>query len=155
MNSLRYLPGDWYALVNGQHIVLLPSSASAEQVNGLWAKLNGKTTVEALLSELLPMYQMTIADLPNFALISRDSAPHLILRGAPEFIARTPSGEEMRTNDDVRRFVLEEAGIGIVPFQAFGSVEDEGWFRLSVGAASPAEIEAALPRLEAALGRLQ
>ena len=71
------------------------------------------------------------------------------------FGRRTPSGEEMRTNDDVRRFVLEEAGIGIVPFQAFGSVEDEGWFRLSVGAASPAEIEAALPRLEAALGRLQ
>lgn len=70
------------------------------------------------------------------------------------FGRRTPAGTELRINDDVRRFVLEEAGIGIVPFQAFGSVEDEGWFRLSAGAASPAEIQAALPRLEAALGRL-
>jgi aspartate aminotransferase len=70
------------------------------------------------------------------------------------FGKRIASGEPLRTNDDVRRYVLEAAGIGLVPFQAFGSTEDEGWFRLSVGAASPAEIEAALPRLEQALLRL-
>jgi aspartate aminotransferase len=67
------------------------------------------------------------------------------------FGLRPPQGVELRTNDDVRRYVLEAAGIGIVPFQAFGSTADDGWFRLSVGAASVAEIEAALPRLEAAL----
>jgi aspartate aminotransferase len=70
------------------------------------------------------------------------------------FGKRTPSGETLRTNSDVRRYVLEAAGIGMVPFQAFGSTEDEGWFRLSIGAASPAEIDAALPRLEEALYRL-
>jgi aspartate aminotransferase len=70
------------------------------------------------------------------------------------FGRRTPEGAELRTNDDVRRYVLEAAGIGVVPFQAFGSTEDEGWFRLSVGAVSPADIEAALPRLEEALRRL-
>jgi len=32
--------------------------------------------------------------------------------------------------------------------------EETGWFRLSVGAVSMEEIEAALPRLEAALGQL-
>jgi aspartate aminotransferase len=41
-----------------------------------------------------------------------------------------------------------------VPFQAFGVREDSGWFRLSVGAVSKAEVEAALPRLERALGAL-
>ena len=66
----------------------------------------------------------------------------------------TPSGAELRTNEDVRRYVLEAAGIGLVPFQAFGSTEDTGWFRLSVGAVSLADIEAALPRLEEALVRL-
>ncbi|HWM93881.1 MAG TPA: aminotransferase class I/II-fold pyridoxal phosphate-dependent enzyme [Thermoanaerobaculia bacterium] len=70
------------------------------------------------------------------------------------FGRRTSSGSELRTNSEVRKFVLEEAGIGVVPFQAFGSTEDEGWFRLSVGAVSLEEIDAALPRLEAALGRL-
>ena len=71
------------------------------------------------------------------------------------FGRRTPEGGELCTNRDVRRYVLEAAGIGVVPFQAFGSTENEGWFRLSVGAVSPADIEAALPRLEEALRRLQ
>ena len=66
----------------------------------------------------------------------------------------TPDGTELRTNRDVRRYVLEEAGIGVVHFGAFGSTVDEGWFRLSVGAVSEADIEEALPRLEEALLRL-
>ena len=70
------------------------------------------------------------------------------------FGRRTSSGTELRTNSEVRKYVLEAAGIGIVPFQAFGSTEDDGWFRLSVGAVSLEEIDAALPRLEEALGRL-
>jgi aspartate aminotransferase len=81
-----------------------------------------------------------------------DSIPPM---GALYLTARIhPFNETLRTNDDVRRYVLEQAGIGLVPFQAFGSTEDEGWFRLSVGTASPAEIDASLPRLEEALRRL-
>ena len=64
---------------------------------------------------------------------------------------RTPSGAELRTNEDVREYLLEAAGLAIVPFQAFGLLEDTGWFRMSVGAVSPAEIAAMLPRLRAAL----
>mgnify|MGYP003351728231 CR=1 FL=1 len=67
----------------------------------------------------------------------------------------TPSGAVLRTNEDIRRYVLEAAHIGIVPFQAFGVPEDSGWFRLSVGAASEAEIAAAMPRLDAALSALK
>lgn len=70
------------------------------------------------------------------------------------FGRRTPAGAELRSNDDVRRYLLTAAGLAVVPFQAFGVSEDEGWFRLSVGAVSEAEIEAVLPRLEAALGAL-
>jgi aspartate aminotransferase len=70
------------------------------------------------------------------------------------FGRRTPSGEELRTNEEIRRYVLEAAGIGMVPFQAFGSREETGWFRLSAGAVAMADIEAALPRLEEALRRL-
>jgi aspartate aminotransferase len=81
-------------------------------------------------------------------------AIYLAVRLHP-FGRRTPGGAELLTNRDVRRYVLEEAGIGVVPFQAFGSTENEGWFRLSVGAVTPADIEAALPRLEEALRRLR
>ncbi|MGO4296384.1 FHA domain-containing protein [Glutamicibacter sp. MCAF14] len=133
MNSLRYLPGDWYALVNGQHIVLLPASASAEQVNGLWAKLAGKSTVEALLSELLPMYQMNIAELPNFALIARGSAPHLILRGAPEFIARTAAGEEKVSGAGIATWAERKLGESKSWTLNTGSTEAAATFALPIG----------------------
>jgi aspartate aminotransferase len=61
---------------------------------------------------------------------------------------------EMRTNDDVRRWLLSECGLAVVPFQAFGSPDETGWFRLSVGAASMADIDVALPRIRAALSDL-
>ena len=56
-----------------------------------------------------------------------------------------------RTNEATRRLLLDGAGFAIVPFQAFGLREDSGWFRISVGAVSMAEIAAALPRVQAAL----
>ena len=56
-----------------------------------------------------------------------------------------------RSNEEIRKLLLDEAGFAVVPFQAFGSKKDDGWFRLSVGAVSPAEIEAGLRRVRSAL----
>ncbi len=80
-------------------------------------------------------------------------AIYLSVRFHP-FGRRSPTGGTLRTSEEVRRYLLAEAGVGIVPFRAFGVERDEGWFRLSVGAVSPAEIEAALPRIERALAAL-
>jgi len=55
------------------------------------------------------------------------------------------------TNEATRKKLLDQAGFAVVPFQAFGLAEDSGWFRVSVGAVSLAEIAAALPRVRAAL----
>jgi aspartate aminotransferase len=68
---------------------------------------------------------------------------------------RTPDGEELETNESIRRYLLHAAGLAMVQFQAFGSSEDTGWFRLSVGAVSLAAIEALRPRLRAALAALE
>ena len=64
------------------------------------------------------------------------------------------NGTRLSSADDVRKWLLEEAGMAVVPFDAFGSSTDEGWFRLSVGAVSVADIEASLPRLRAGLESL-
>src|SRR5262249_18274423 len=85
--------------------------------------------------------------------ISAQGAMYLAARVHP-FGRRTPEGAVMRTNDDVRHYLLEEAGVAGVPFQAFGAVADDGWFRMSAGAVSLEEIAAALPRLETALLKL-
>ncbi len=64
---------------------------------------------------------------------------------------RTASGQKLDTNDDIRLFLLHEAGLAVVPFQAFGLEGDTGWFRISVGAAEPAKVIAGLERLRTAL----
>jgi aspartate aminotransferase len=61
--------------------------------------------------------------------------------------------DRLGSNEAIRKLLLDEAGFAAVPFQAFGLDEENGWFRLSVGAVSVAEIEEALPRVEAALER--
>ncbi len=60
-------------------------------------------------------------------------------------------GAPMRTNEDVRRWLLQRAGLAVVPFQAFDLAEENGWFRMSVGAVSVGALEAALDRLGSAL----
>ena len=64
---------------------------------------------------------------------------------------RTPDGQTLRTNDEIRRYLLKSAGFAVVPFQAFGVKEDTGWFRLSAGAVSMADIERVLPLLRDAV----
>ena len=59
------------------------------------------------------------------------------------------AGRTLTTNEQIRRLVLEEAGLAIVPFQAFGLKEESGWFRLSVGAVSIEDIVSVFPRLRA------
>ncbi|MFN8059636.1 MAG: aminotransferase class I/II-fold pyridoxal phosphate-dependent enzyme [Vicinamibacterales bacterium] len=71
------------------------------------------------------------------------------------FGKRTPDGRELRTNDDIRTYLLDKAAVAVVPFQAFGVEGDQGWFRLSVGATSKGDIEQAIPRLAEALRALR
>ncbi|HEX9657174.1 MAG TPA: aminotransferase class I/II-fold pyridoxal phosphate-dependent enzyme [Bacteroidota bacterium] len=67
---------------------------------------------------------------------------------------RTSDGLVLNSSEDVRRYLLDKARLAIVPFQAFGTEEDHGWFRLSVGAVSLEEIEEMLPRLKNAYADL-
>jgi aspartate aminotransferase len=68
-------------------------------------------------------------------------------------VGRMVDGHSVTTNDEIRRLLLEEAGLAVVPFQAFGLAEETGWFRLSVGAVSLEDIAQAFPRLRALLAR--
>ena len=68
---------------------------------------------------------------------------------------RTPAGALLETNEDVRRYVLDAAGVAVVPFRSFAYPGETGWFRLSVGAAGVESIERAMPRLAEALHSLR
>ena len=55
------------------------------------------------------------------------------------------------TNEAIRKFLLEQAGFAVVPFQAFGLKEEDGWFRLSAGAVSVQDCVEGLQRVRDAL----
>ena len=68
---------------------------------------------------------------------------------------RTANGDLLETDEDVRRYILRAANLAAVPFGAFGVQHDRGgWFRLSIGVVSVAQIEAVFPPLRHALETL-
>lgn len=67
---------------------------------------------------------------------------------------RTAEGKTLETDDEVRSYLLQSAGLAAVPFSAFGQPEGSGWFRLSVGAVSLQDIENLMGRLKPALAAL-
>lgn len=64
-----------------------------------------------------------------------------------DLFGRTIQGRSITTNEDIRKLLLEAAGLALVPFQAFGLKGETGWFRISVGACSMNDIAQAFPRL--------
>lgn len=60
-------------------------------------------------------------------------------------------GKGFKDNEAIRKWLLADAGLAVVPFQAFDMPEDSGWFRMSVGACGMDELDAALDRLRRAV----
>jgi aspartate aminotransferase len=75
-------------------------------------------------------------------------------QGAIYLSAQFDLCDRLKTNEAIRQFLLNEAGFAVVPFQAFGLKEEDGWFRLSAGAVSLQDIAAGLMRVREALLRL-
>lgn len=102
------------------------------------------------LQQRLDMLHDGLRDIPNVEVLAPQGAIYLSARFALR--GRTaPSGERLNSDEAVRAYLLAEAGTAIVPFQAFGVRTDTGWYRLSAGAVSLAQIERTLPRIRAAV----
>lgn len=65
------------------------------------------------------------------------------------------TGEVLNTQSDVTQYLLEEAQLAIVPFNAFGAGNDSPWYRLSVGTCKEEEIPEFLALLKKALEKLK
>ena len=69
-------------------------------------------------------------------------------------IGRSIEGRRIDSNETLRQILLDEAGLAVVPFQAFGLPDETGWFRISIGAVSLDDIGEMLPRVRALLDRI-
>lgn len=63
---------------------------------------------------------------------------------------RTPAGKLLTTQEDVTAYILDAAGLAVVPFSAFGA-KDAPWYRLSVGTCIKEEIPDMLGAVRGAL----
>jgi aspartate aminotransferase len=63
-------------------------------------------------------------------------------------------GTVLETTENVTQYLLDEAGLAIVPFYAFGTSKNSAWYRLSVGTSVYEEIEELFVRLKTALSKL-
>lgn len=73
-----------------------------------------------------------------------------------DYIGKTkPDGAAIENSSDLVFYLINEAGVALVPFSAFGEEKSEPWFRASVGGLAVDEIKVMLPKLESALNKLK
>ena len=60
-------------------------------------------------------------------------------------------GNVLFNNEDVRKYLLDDAKLGIVPFYAFGTSHESPWYRMSVGTLKTTDIPYLLSDLREAL----
>lgn len=67
---------------------------------------------------------------------------------------KTEKGFELKTTQDITKYILDEAKVALVPFYAFGASADSSWYRLSVGTCKLEDAAAVIENLRAALKKL-
>ena len=73
-----------------------------------------------------------------------------------DYIGKTkPDGKIIESSSDLVFYLIQEAGVALVPFSAFGCPKTDPWFRASVGGLSVEEIGQLFPRLEESLSKLK
>lgn len=66
-----------------------------------------------------------------------------------------PNGKVISTTEDITAFLLDRAGIAVVPFTAFGVAKGTDWYRISIGTLKESDVPEMIAKLELALSTLQ
>lgn len=66
----------------------------------------------------------------------------------------TKEGKVLQDSTDLVFYLIEQAGVALVPFSAFGNSREMPWFRASVGACSVEDLQKMFPKLASALHNL-
>ena len=92
----------------------------------------------------------------NFAVDSIKPMGALYLTIKLDYVGKTTEdGKILKDSTDLVFYLIENAGVALVPFSAFGNSREMPWFRASVGACSVEDLQKMFPKLEAALAKLK
>lgn len=123
-----------------------------EEVNAFVEDFKGK------LEASLKVLHAGIQDLKGkgLAVDSIEPMGALYLTIKLDYIGKAkPDGSVIDNSSDLVFYLINEAGVALVPFSAFGEEKSEPWFRASVGGLAINEIEVMMPKLEKALNDLK
>lgn len=110
------------------------------------------------LEESLKLLHSGIQDLKSkgFSVESIEPMGALYLTIKLDYLGKTkPDGAVIENSSDLVFYLIQEGGIALVPFSAFGDEKTSPWFRASVGGLSQTEIRECLPKLQEALEKLK
>ncbi|WP_426478731.1 pyridoxal phosphate-dependent aminotransferase [Chryseobacterium sp. CBSDS_008] len=113
---------------------------------------------KAKLEESLKVLHNGVQDLKGKGLSVDSIEPMgaLYLTIKLDYIGKTkPDGAVIENSSDLVFYLINDAGVALVPFSAFGEEKSEPWFRASVGGLAVDEIKVMLPKLESALNNLK
>lgn len=92
----------------------------------------------------------------NFAVDSIKPMGALYLTIKLDYVGKTSEdGKVLKDSTDLVFYLIENAGVALVPFSAFGNSREVPWFRASVGACSVDDLQKMFPKLENALSKLK
>ena len=92
----------------------------------------------------------------NFAVDSIKPMGALYLTIKLDYVGKTTEdGKVLKDSTDLVFYLIEKAGVALVPFSAFGNSREMPWFRASVGACSVEDLQKMFPKFENALAKLK
>lgn len=115
--------------------------------------LHFKAEVDERLQNIAAGFQKMKAAGFNVDAISPEAAIYLTIQ-IDYAGKKTAEGKVLETQADVTSYILDNAGLAIVPFYCFGSNPESSWYRLSVGTCKKEEIDEMLAALQTALEKL-
>ncbi len=112
---------------------------------------------DELYSRLRQVYdgfeQMRVAGLPVRAIPPMGGMFMSVYFGVQGW--KTSDGEQLKNNTAIRDYLLNKAQSGLLPFDVFGAVQADGWFRIAVGGLTKDEIAPSLERIHRAIAALE
>lgn len=87
--------------------------------------------------------------------IAPQAALYLTIQVRLKGYTDSETGLQLDSTEKVTQFLLDKAGLAVVPFYAFGASRDSDWYRLSVGTCHTAQIPEMFQALRRALQSLR
>lgn len=114
---------------------------------------NFKTEIEERLRRIYEGFQQLKSEGLSVDAIAPEAAIYLTI--SIDLVGKTTTeGKKLETQSDVTAYMLNEAGLAVVPFYAFGAAKNSPWYRMSIGTCKKEEIEEMIGKLREAVKKI-